>query len=432
MNKIVNHTIAKIEYKRAEVIFEKLDRKARPTLLTGEGVEDISSVSIIGIDPYKDIYINENIWDKLRELNNSTNFHELPYPGCEVGAIGTISYEALHSVENIKKQTVDTYNLPIINWTIYKQYYYFDNKEKKAWHISFTYSEHGAIIGDSFKDTGFSVTNMVADYTPEKYKNNVERIREYIFNGDVYEVNLTQGISGDFTGSPYSLFKKLYNLNKAPFSAYMERVDYTVVSNSPELYLRCRGRSVETRPIKGTAPRSNDPTEDKMLMDQLYESPKNQAELFMIVDLMRNDLSRVCKVGSVVVDTKKRIEHYKNVHHLVSIVRGELDDGFDYIDLIKATFPGGSITGCPKVRCMEITEELEKSSRNLYTGTIFIMNQSLFNSSIVIRTSIIKDNKVFINSGGAITIDSNPEEEYKESLVKLKSILKAVDYEGCL
>lgn len=432
MKKIVNSVIKDIEYVKAEILFDKINRKYRPTLLTGEGPKDISGISIIAIDPYKDEYINHDIWNKLRELNNSTNFHELDYPANQIGAIGSISYEALHHIEDVEKHTEDNYKFPLINWTIYKQYYYFDNINQKAWHIELTYEDETSIIGSSYLDDGFKVDNITPDYTPAQYKNNVQKIREYIFNGDVYEVNLTQGLNGDFTGSPYSLFKKLYNINKAPLSAYMERDNYTVVSNSPELFLRCNGREVETRPIKGTAPRSDNFLEDEKYKDVLFNSEKNQAELFMIVDLMRNDLSRVCKVGSVIVDTKKRIEHYKNVHHLVSIVKGELDYGFDYIDLIKATFPGGSITGCPKVRCMEITEELEKSSRNIYTGSIFLMNQNLFNSSIVIRTSIIKDNKIFFNSGGAITIDSDPQEEYEESLIKLKSILKAVDYEGNL
>lgn len=432
MNKIVNSVIKEIEYVKAENLFDKIDRKFRPTLLTGEGPTDISTTSIIAIEPFNDVYINNNIWEKLRQLNNSTNFHTMDYPGNQVGAIGSISYEALHHIEVVEKQTVDNYKFPLINWTIYKQYYYFDNINQKAWHIEFTFEEEYSITGSSYPDDGFKVDNIIPDYTPEQYKCNVEKIRDYIFNGDVYEVNLTQGLTGDFTGSPYSLFKKLYNINRAPFSAYMERDNYTVVSNSPELFLRCNGNIVETRPIKGTAPRSENLVKDENLKNELFNSDKNQAELFMIVDLMRNDLSRVCKVGSVVVDTQKRIEHYKNVHHLVSIVKGELDKGFDYIDLIKATFPGGSITGCPKVRCMEITEELEKSSRNLYTGSIFLMNQNLFNSSIVIRTSIIKNNKIFLNSGGAITIDSDPQEEYEESLIKLRSILRAVEYEGNL
>lgn len=432
MNRVVNHIITEIDYIKAEILFDTIDRKYNTTLLTGEGPQDISTVSIIGVNPYKDLYFSENIWDKLRELNNSTNFHELPFPGNEIGAIGSISYEALHQIESIKKGTIGRYTFPLVNWIIYNEYYYFDNKKQKAWNIKLSYESKMSIKGKNFADSGFKVSNIIPDFTPTEYKKNVEKIRDYIFNGDVYEVNLTQGMTGNFQGSPYSLFKKLYSINKAPFSAYLERDNYSVVSNSPELFLRCRGKKVETRPIKGTAPRSSDPLEDGKLKDELFNSDKNQSELYMIVDLMRNDLSRVCKVGSVIVDTPKRIEHYKNVHHLVSIVKGELENNLDYIDLIKATFPGGSITGCPKIKCMEITEELERSSRNLYTGSIFLMNKELFNSSIVIRTSIIKDNKIFFNSGGAITIDSDPQEEFNESIIKLRSILKAVDCEDYL
>lgn len=429
---IEDYLITNINYIEPSAFFYTLDRSYKPSLLTGEGPEDVSGESIIGINPAKDIIINNlsGLWDTLRELNNSTNFEKFKYPVNKLGAIGFISYEALHSLEDIVKKTKDHFDFPYLNWTIYNEYYYFDNKNRKAWKINLRYKTPMKLFGKCFKDTGFEVHNLIPDVTPHKYRQNVEKIKELIKDGEVYEVNLTQGILGDFKGSPLSLFKKLYKDNSAPYSAYLEREDFVIVSNSPELFLRVDGREVQTRPIKGTAPRSNSKKIDVKLQNELLTSEKNQAELYMIVDLMRNDLSRVCEIGSVEVINKKRLEQYKNVHHLVSIIKGKLNRNSDIIDLLKATFPGGSITGCPKVRCMQLTEEIEKSSRNLYTGTIFIMNKKYLNSSIVIRSAIIKDKKIVFNSGGAVTIDSDPLDEYNESLIKLKSIFKAVNCEN--
>ncbi len=431
---IDNYSIDNIGYTEPAEFFYTLERSYKPSLLTGEGPQDISGESIIGINPVEDIIIDSlsGIWDTLRELNNSINFETFEYPINRLGAIGFISYEALHSLENIEKKTNDHFDFPYLNWTIYNEYYYFDNLNRKAWKINLNYINPQNftvkyIKNSDFKDTGFEVKNLIPDVTPDRYRQNVEKVRELIKEGEIYELNLTQGILGDFSGSPLSLFKKLYKENSAPYSAYLEREDFVIVSNSPELFLRVDGKKVQTRPIKGTAPRSNSKKIDDELQKELLNSEKNQAELYMIVDLMRNDLSKVCEIGSVKVINKKRVEKYKNVHHLVSIIKGQLKINSDIIDLLKATFPGGSITGCPKVRCMELTEEIEKSSRNLYTGTIFIMNKEYLNSSIVIRSAVIKDKKIVFNSGGAVTIDSDPLDEYNESLIKLKSIFKAVN-----
>ncbi len=428
---IKNYVIEKILYSDPADFFDSIERTYMPSFLTGDGPEDISKESIIGIKPYINININNNhLWEELRQLNNMTNFHKFDYPINRLGAIGFLSYEALHTIENIKKGTINNYTLPLLNWTLYNEYYYFDHGNREAFKIQLNYENFNQIEGPCHEDIGFKVTNLTSDYSPEKYKENVKKIIDLIYDGEVYEVNLTQAIQGDFSGSPYSLFKKMYHENSAPYSAYLHRDEYSIVSSSPELFLKVENKEVETRPIKGTIARSSNDTADFENKKILYNSPKNQAELFMIIDLLRNDLSKVCNVGSVKVLNKKRIEKYKNVYHLVGIITGELSQEHDIIDLIKATFPGGSITGCPKVRCMEITEQIEKSSRNIYTGSIFLMNQARLNSSIVIRSAVIKDDKIFLNSGGAITIDSDPEEEYNESLVKLKSIFKVVEYEN--
>ncbi len=434
MIKITDYIIHELNYKKPHIVFDTIERGYMPSLLTGEGPKDISKESIIGIKPIESITINkfDQIWPTLLKYYNESNYHLQPSPINRLGGVCYLSYEALHSIENIKKGTEDHFQFPYLNIVLYSEFYYFRNDIKKMWHITINYNNRPTLEGLNHKDSGFKVTDLEPDFNKKEYINNVKTIKDYITQGEVYEVNLTQGITGKFTGSPYSLYKNLYNINKAPYSAYLERENYSVICNSPELFLKAEKNRVETRPIKGTAPRSTDKKEDTRLKNGLLESEKDQAELFMIVDLMRNDLSKVCKVGSVKVIEKKRLEQYKNVHHLVSIIEGELTDSSTYIDLLKSTFPGGSITGCPKVRCMGLTEEIEKSSRNLYTGTIFLMNQEYLNSNIVIRCATIKDDKIVLNSGGAITIDSDPESEYLETKIKLESIFKVVGNEGSL
>lgn len=429
--KINTYSVEKIPFREPEQVFDSLDSRYMASFLTGKGPKDITNSSIIGVSPHKRVVSHQkkDFWEQFRELNLSTDFHNHPYPINQVGAIGFISYEVLHTIEDVPKKTVDNYNFPLLEWVIYSEYFYFNLEDRECFHIKINFNMPSEVDHNEnyYSDTGFTVSDLTPDFTPDEYKKNVKMIQDAIIKGDVYEVNLTQSVQGEFIGSPYSLFKKLYRENSAPYTAYLERDEYTVVSNSPELFLKATKNRVETRPIKGTAPRSLNKVEDKRLQEELFQSQKNQAELYMIVDLMRNDLSRVCEIGSVEVVTPKRVEHYTNVHHLVSIVEGRLKDDVDYIDLFKACFPGGSITGCPKVSCMKLTEELEKSSRNLYTGTVFLMNQELLNSSIVIRSAIIRDGKITFNSGGAITIDSDPEEEFEETLIKLASIHKVLE-----
>ena len=361
MNNIVNFTIQKQKYIEASTLFNSIDRGYMPSILTGKGPDDISENSIIGLHPYKrKIFYNKSIWKELDNLNNSTDFHKKPYPINKLGAIGFISYEALHTLEEVEKLTTDHFSMPLGEWIIYNTYYFFDNSKKVLYKIDINYKEISSLKGNSHKDIGFNVNNLKSDFSPKEYKNRVEIIREEIKKGEVYEVNLTQGIVGDFKGSPYSLFKKLYAQNTAPYSAYLERDEFTIISNSPEMFLKAEKKKIETRPIKGTIKRGENLKEDKKNIKELENSLKNQSELYMIIDLMRNDLSKVCSIGSVNVKTIKRVEKYKNVFHLVSIIEGELLKDYSYIDLFKATFPGGSITGCPKVECMKLTEKLEK------------------------------------------------------------------------
>ncbi len=442
--KIYRANVKNIKYCSPIIYFEKYKDIFGSCLFTGDGINDISEYTFIGIFPHtiisydgdKLIFQNEQgvkkekgFWENLSKVLTQTNFDEFNYPASLCGGMGYLSYEILQNIENLTKTTVDSYELIPFNWIFFNVYYVFDHLNKKAYQIDIEYESKSKIIKKTNIYNGYNVKNIQSECTREEYMEKVEKIRDYIFRGYVYEVNLTQQINGSFFGDAYSLFKKLFSINNAPFSAYINLEDTKIISNSPELFLRCKGKEVETRPIKGTIKRGRTEEIDKENIELLINSKKDQAELYMIIDLMRNDLGKVSEIGSVKVINPKRLETYKNVHHLVGIVIGKLKESCDYFDLLKAAFPGGSITGCPKVIAMEIIDEMEKYTRNLYTGSIFMMNKEFFISNIVIRSAIIKNNKIFVNSGGAITIDSIPEEEYNESIIKIKNIINSMKQE---
>ncbi len=265
---------------------------------------------------------------------------------------------------------------------------------------------------------------FVSNFTRPAYEAAVSRIRDYIAAGDVYQVNLSQRFEAGFSGSAFGLLRELFRRNPAPFFAYVNAGDHQVVSTSPERFLLRRGTRVETRPIKGTRPRGRTAEEDRRLAAELAASTKDDAELSMIVDLMRNDIGRVCRRGSVRVRRHKKLEKYENVHHLVSIVEGRLEQGRDAVDLIGAAFPGGSVTGCPKIRAMQIIDELEPHCRHVYTGSLgYISFHDTMDLSIAIRTATVTAGRVVFSVGGGIVYDSDPTAEYEETLHKGRTLM---------
>lgn len=270
-----------------------------------------------------------------------------------------------------------------------------------------------------------------SNFSKQKYMGAVDQIKEYIASGHIYQANLSQRFHMDFTGDAFSLFKRLFQNNPAPFFAYINTGDHHIISTSPERFLYRQGKRVETRPIKGTRPRGNTPSKDKALGTALLRSKKDDAELSMIVDLLRNDFGKVCQVGSVRVSQHKMLESYENVFHLVSIVEGILSDNKDSVDLIKACFPGGSITGCPKIRSMEIIDELEPTRRHIYTGSIgYISFHDTMDLSIAIRTATVTHQHITFSVGGGIVYDSDPKDEFNETLHKGQTLMKAFKGKG--
>ncbi len=352
---------------------------------------------------------------------------------------GYLSYDLKNSIETLPNETIDDLILPDMYMTIPRLIIIrdTDKDDTTAVLIAFGNSPSNTLSGleeitDQAVNSDFSRDNNPyftgepeSNFSKEEYTEAVSSIIEYIKAGDIYQVNMSQRFSAPFYGNPFSLYCDLFEENPASFFSFMNCGDHFIVSTSPERFIKQTGRTVEARPIKGTRPRGGTETEDENLKRELLDSKKDEAELSMIVDLLRNDIGKVCKAGSVKVTAHKTLESYKNVHHLVSYIEGEMEDTADSIDLIKAAFPGGSITGCPKIRAMEIIEEKEPVKRHIYTGSIgYIGFNGVMDLSIAIRTAVIYRDRIYFSAGGGIVYDSVPEEEYLETLHKARSFLR--------
>ncbi len=264
-------------------------------------------------------------------------------------------------------------------------------------------------------------------FTGRGYLSAVQRVREYILAGDIFQANMSQRFEAPLQEAPLAFYQRLRRENPAAFGAFLSFGDVTVLSVSPERFLLLEGNRVETRPIKGTRPRGLGPMHDQALGRELTESEKDRAENVMIVDLLRNDLSRVCRPGSVRVPELFTLEQHPTVHHLVSTVVGETCPGVTATGLLRATFPGGSITGAPKVRAMEIIAELEPTERGLYCGSIgYISHGGQMDSNIAIRTCVVRNGRIYFSGGGGIVADSDPEHEYRETLHKVQGIVRTL------
>ncbi len=274
---------------------------------------------------------------------------------------------------------------------------------------------------------GAEEIGLRSTFTHRGYLSAVARVREYILAGDIFQANLSQRFQVALAEPPLALYNRLRRVNPAAFGAYLDFGDLQVLSVSPERFLRLSGRRVETRPIKGTRPRGMGPMHDALLGRVLAESDKDRAENVMIVDLLRNDLSRVCRAGTVRVPELFALEQHPTVHHLVSTVVGELERGMDAVDLLRATFPGGSITGAPKLRAMEIIADLEPTRRGVYCGSLgYLAATGEMDTSIAIRTAVVRNGEVYFQAGGGIVADSDPEAEYRETLDKAQGIIRAL------
>ena len=261
------------------------------------------------------------------------------------------------------------------------------------------------------------------------FERSVERIKEYLVAGDVFQVNLSRGWTGNIgaDNDPVAVYQSLRAANPSPFGGFMLHGDRALLSSSPERLVEVRGRNVQTRPIAGTHPRAQDPEQDRRLARDMLAHPKEQAEHIMLIDLERNDLGRVCKAGSVEVNELMVLESYAHVHHIVSNVRGRLREGMRPVDVIRAVFPGGTITGCPKVRCMEIIAELEGQGRGFYTGSMgYLDRHGNLDLNILIRSMLLAPGRLSFRTGAGIVADSDPSREVAETVHKARGLLAAL------
>jgi len=284
------------------------------------------------------------------------------------------------------------------------------------------------LIDPEFGD--FEIGEFRNHMSRQEYVEKVERVQEYIRAGDIYQVNLTQKFSAEIKGkSLLSLYRALRNAAPAPMAAYLSIGGKEILSSSPETFLRMEGRKIETRPIKGTRPRFTDSVKDKASAEELINSDKERAELVMITDLERNDLGQVCEYGSVKVDEMLKLETLEHVYHLVSTVSGDLREDVDHLSALKECFPGGSITGAPKKRAMEIIDELENVPRGLYTGAIgYVGFDEVSQFNIVIRTLVREGSNLEYHVGAGVVADSDADAEYEETLHKAKGVRKALQH----
>jgi para-aminobenzoate synthetase component 1 len=293
---------------------------------------------------------------------------------------------------------------------------------RAVWSDTLSRAQGGLSVRGDFK-----AGEMVSRTRPLRYLAQVEQVQEFIADGDLYEANLSHRLEGDFQGDPFGLYQRLTQLNPAPFSAYLQGHEYAVASASPERFLKVEQREITARPIKGTRPRDADPARDRQQHDTLYDSVKDRAENLMIVDLMRNDLGRVAKVGSVHVDGMFEIEAHPSVWQMVSTVQATLRDESSVADLLRACWPPGSMTGAPKVRAMQIIESLEPLRRGIYAGSIGYLDAGGdADLSVVIRTAVVHRDKVMVQVGGAVVADSVAQEELDETYAKGRLLLAAL------
>ncbi len=361
------------------------------------------------------------------------------------GAIGYISYDVVREIERLPEMAIDDLDMPDIYLLVFDDVFVYDHQKEVLW-IIVNDTESETLAQKRLKEHVQSWTAAITEkpvkrhvhkkieqkdsfsFTEEQFMKAVDKVKEYIAAGDVFQVNLSVRQSKPLETQAMDIYEQLRLINPSPYMSYFHTPEFQLVSGSPELLVKKKGSEISTRPIAGTRSRGKTEMEDDELAKSLIENEKERAEHVMLVDLERNDLGKVSQYGSVEVNEFMVIEKYSHVMHIVSNVRGMLREECDAFDVIEAAFPGGTITGAPKVRTMEIIEELEPTRRGIYTGSIgWIGYNGDLELNIAIRTMIVKDGLAHVQAGAGIVIDSDPKAEYKESLKKAKALWRAKD-----
>ena len=453
-------------------IFRIYEKEPGSAFLDSSLVNELGHYSVIGRCPYLKLVKDGEIFTINGKTETETTFEDYMREYLDThedkndsglpivsGAVGYFSYDYGRKQMGVPSGEKDLVTIPEAVLTFYDCFVVEDCQEKRTYLVSNGISGNAAAqigamekailesaeagkpeepeIGEKKKFGNGMITEnshrekfkiqVHPNFEKEEYKQAVDRMIRYIIEGDIYIANMTQQLTIESEKQPLDVFYDLRKNNPSPFGGYLDCGTYQIISASPERFLQMRDKKVQTRPIKGTRKRGATPEEDQMLRKELEQSGKDKSELLMIVDLERNDLNRVCRPGSVKVTELFTVEAYATVFHLVSNVEGELTEDRDVMDLMEAAFPGGSITGAPKYRAMEIIDELEHGKRGLYTGSIgYLTLDGACDFNIVIRTAVHKNGRYYLGVGGGITAESDLEFEYEETLQKAKAVLEAL------
>lgn len=445
----------KTSHKAAQ--FDLILIRPQATLCFTNGVSKVSGninsefIQTLNHQPFDDLRHFYQV-GKEQSLSLSERFKTLPFHG---GIAGYCSYDLGRYVEAIPERAKHDIGLPELAFGLYNFGFISDHQAKKSHFLRFSQFHNNFSVDDFYKTLNEFVekaqqhssnkdssnkqnniqfndfkltTNWQSNMKKSDYCQKFSAVHSYIHAGDCYQVNLAQRFSAEYTGHPWSAYLKLSEYNQAPFSAYFNLGKQQILSLSPERFIQIEvvdgKQKVITQPIKGTRPRSKDLTEDKKLSDDLLSSEKDRAENLMIVDLLRNDIGRSAEIGSVKVSKLFELQSFPSVHHLVSTIEATLAENEDALSLLKNCFPGGSITGAPKIRAMEIIEELEPHRRSIYCGSVLYYDfRGFLDSSITIRTLASENSKVYTWGGGGLVADSQADSEYQETYHKLSRIL---------
>ena len=443
-----------ILFKKNSSIFESVEKgtiRGRYTIIgfNPDRVFNIKKNKIIVDDFKKKIVIKKNV---LSYLNNLLKTFKVKassrLPRMSSMLVGYFSYDIIRLIEKIPDRCKEDVNIPDIRLMRPKNLVIYDNVKRKIFYIENIFKEqkitdykieyekikntfnelshYGNIeIPSNFHKSNKKI-NVKSNISKSKFRNIVLKAKNYIKKGDVFQVVLSQRFQASIDKPPIEIYNTLRILNPSPFMFYFNYEDFQVLGSSPEILVRLVNGEVTIRPIAGTRPRGKDSKQDKKLTRELLNDPKELAEHLMLLDLGRNDVGKVSKTNSVKVTEKFKVEKYSHVMHIVSNVTGKLRKNFSLFETFLSGFPAGTVSGAPKIRAMEIIDELESSKRKLYAGGIgyFTANQE-FDTCITLRTALIKDKKIYVQAGAGIVADSNPKNEYNETANKAKALLKA-------